>query len=313
MGRRRHSVETGQEGTVIVGRRYSRITPAQYRTWWARNAPAGIEYGYCWCGCGEKTGLSRQSNPWKSCVIGEPRRYLYAHRSPSMDVANRRDRKIAEAKERAEICGVMYGECFCGCGRQTSLAPYDSAKFGWVKGEPKPYLAGHRRKMTREALRILAVAYRSQWRQETSEPYGYCQCGCGRKTNIADRTRPRWGHIEGEPFRYLKGHNHIMRPEKLEFRQRCRRFITLLGYVKIKIVSHPFVDCEGYVLEHRLVMEEHLGRYLWPWEVVHHIDENKRNNTIENLLVMDPGEHMALHAELRRADRSIYHADSALC
>lgn len=41
-----------------------------------------------------------------------------------------------------------------------------------------------------------------------SVPYGYCHCGCGQKTNIADRTRPRHGHIKGEPMKYLAGHIH---------------------------------------------------------------------------------------------------------
>jgi hypothetical protein len=43
----------------------------------------------------------------------------------------------------------------------------------------------------------------------------------------------------------------------------------------------------GYVLEHRLVMEQHLGRYLLPTEVVHHIDGDPTNNDIANLRLFD--------------------------
>jgi predicted XRE-type DNA-binding protein len=37
-------------------------------------------------------------------------------------------------------------------------------------------------------------------------PYGYCQCGCGQKTNIAKRTEKRIGHTKGEPLRFVLGH-----------------------------------------------------------------------------------------------------------
>lgn len=49
-----------------------------------------------------------------------------------------------------------------------------------------------------------------------------------------------------------------------------------------------------YILEHRYVMEQHLGRHLDPTEVVHHIDGNPRNNDISNLrLYASQSEHIA--------------------
>lgn len=55
--------------------------------------------------------------------------------------------------------------------------------------------------------------------------------------------------------------------------------------------------------EHQIIMEKHIGRKLKKDEVVHHIDGNKRNNEISNLLLTTRSEHAKIHkAEL---DKSI--------
>lgn len=53
--------------------------------------------------------------------------------------------------------------------------------------------------------------------------------------------------------------------------------------------------CRRARREHRVVMEQHLGRRLEPWELVHHRDENPSNNSIDNLELRQFGEHTAEH------------------
>lgn len=59
--------------------------------------------------------------------------------------------------------------------------------------------------------------------------------------------------------------------------------------------GHPRAS-QGAVLEHRLVMERELGRYLTADEVVHHRNGDTLDNRPENLEVMSQSEHARLHA-----------------
>ena len=50
-----------------------------------------------------------------------------------------------------------------------------------------------------------------------------------------------------------------------------------------------------HMLEHRWVMEQHLGRRLERWEQVHHINHDRLDNRVENLEVVTSGEHGLRH------------------
>ncbi len=55
--------------------------------------------------------------------------------------------------------------------------------------------------------------------------------------------------------------------------------------------------------EHRLFMEQYLGRPLRPDEVVHHIDGNRSNNTLANLQLLTRRKHnVTAHSKLLLKD-----------
>lgn len=67
------------------------------------------------------------------------------------------------------------------------------------------------------------------------------------------------------------------------------------GYVAIYFPDHPKSTSEGYIMEHVLVMECNIGRWLKDNEVVHHKNHKRNDNRIENLQLMTFKEHAKLH------------------
>lgn len=128
-------------------------------------------------------------------------------------------------------------------------------------------------------------------------PKKKCICSLKCKTMIPDRGDNK----------FAQGHS-----QRGEFNSRWigGRIIDGYGYVKILSPDHPYRDSRGYVKEHRLVMENHLGRYLNPNELVHHEDENKQNNKIENLRLITRSAHQN-HHNPRKGYRMNY--DGVVC
>ena len=68
------------------------------------------------------------------------------------------------------------------------------------------------------------------------------------------------------------------------------------GYLLSYRPRHPYRRYDGYVKAARLIMEEYLHCFLSPKiNIVHHKNEIKDDDRLENLEVMSPSEHMRHH------------------
>jgi len=74
------------------------------------------------------------------------------------------------------------------------------------------------------------------------------------------------------------------------------------GYVYVCAYNHPNKNASGYVAEHRLVLEEKIGRLLEKWETVHHKNGIRTDNRAENLEILSLSDHMKEHAKTKTRD-----------
>lgn len=77
------------------------------------------------------------------------------------------------------------------------------------------------------------------------------------------------------------------------------RHVDSFGYIHVFVPKggffDPMVRVGNYVLEHRLIMAKHLGRCLQDWEVVHHKNGIKNDNSVENLELSVTRQHSLDH------------------
>lgn len=184
--------------------------------------------------------------------------------------------------------------CSCGCGQEIP------AKHLFRYREPY-VLRGHQQVMPPcecgcgEPVKWFANSRYTKPRfikgheRRSTKQTALCACGCGRLTTV----------YHGRVSRFISGHNSkgMKRGEG--------RYINAHGYVLLRMPGHPrAASMGGYVMEHRYLVEQHIGRYLEPDEHVHHLNHDRSDNRIENLMIIDPVEHAKYHTSQPRRAQS---------
>jgi len=145
----------------------------------------------------------------------------------------------------------------------------------------------------------------------------YCQCNyCGKtiKKKLSEINKFK-NHFCNRTCRHLwmtgKNNSSFGKPLSREHKEKISkanwkggRVKHSCGYILISNPKHPLA-VNGYVFEHRLVMEKAIGRYLKSKEVVHHINDIRDDNRIENLMLFkNNNKHMEHHQKLIRENQA---------
>ena len=80
--------------------------------------------------------------------------------------------------------------------------------------------------------------------------------------------------------------------------------LTKDGYLRMYAAKHPHANGRKEIHVHVMIMENHIGRQLHPWECVHHINEIKTDNRLENLRLMSHSDHSLMHAKENSKSRT---------
>jgi len=157
-----------------------------------------------------------------------------------------------------------------GCGKSFDVIPYRADKARYCSRSCRfshlpAYNKGPKVRVEKQCMVCGGIFFVIPYRQKRAL---FCSIKC-RSEGAIGKKRPRPPRIG---YKIVRGYKLIFKP------------------------NHPDTTIlNPYIKEHRLVVEHHLKRRLTNQEVVHHINENKLDNRIENLLVLDNRIHAIIH------------------
>lgn len=130
--------------------------------------------------------------------------------------------------------------------------------------------------------------------------HNFCSKAC--LASFSSKTSNPAGYKDLKDFtniaKNMSAINRELNPDRMDYLTRRKLRDAKLQPDSVKGYAKLFGRAE-----HRIAAEQKLGRLLFTGEVVHHIDGNKRNNALENLMVFSSQkEHAAYHAKMKEGD-----------
>lgn len=140
-------------------------------------------------------------------------------------------------------------------------------------------------------------------------PYGYCHCGCGQKTPLADRTATALKWKRGFPIRFVKGHYIRLanpKPPNQIDDILARYKLKDCGYDTLCWIWTQYIDKKGYgkvklegttVFVHRLFYEQEFGSVdvSHTEKQLHHLCRVKSCCNPRHMVLIDTITHCKLH------------------
>lgn len=138
-------------------------------------------------------------------------------------------------------------------------------------------------------LRDMGCVFIHKWRKPMSEEQRAMISENQKGRQLTEEQRKKISEHNSCNYNGLNGYGHT--------KNHCR------GYTLAYAPKHPHAHKDGYIMLHTVIMERYIGRYLNADEVVHHINHDRKDNRIENLMLMTKREHCALHMKERHSKR----------
>lgn len=257
-----------------------------------------IPYGYCHCGCGQKTSIPSVNNAFFGYKKGQPLEFVHGH-----------NRHPVTPKDRIPPDPNPSGLCMCGCGKKTEIIKRTQIYRGRFVGHHFQFYHGHNRRKSKTSpdkkpcSRCKSIKAKDEFYNDKRYPDGLsCLCKeCIRSASKANyheitkngvphdmyekqkETRLRWKETHRERYTLLGRINKLVRRarEKNVPTERIDPLIVYKSHNGICGLCHKPVSIKNFHVDHIIPLSKgghHIYSNVQP---AHPLCNLKKHNRID--------------------------------